>query len=77
MVDLARRTQRGTLDEVREYESTQNQPINLSWLVVLPLFILLLMWRADGYMLAACGMVAFFILRRLVWQQLRKAWGKG
>ena len=77
LVDLARRTQRGTLAEVREYESTQNQPINLGWLMVFPLFILLLMWRADGYFLAACGMVAFFILRRLAWQQLRKAWGGG
>jgi hypothetical protein len=74
LVDLARRTQRGTLDEVRDYQSAQNQPINLGWLLVFPLFILLLMWRADGYFLAACGMVAFFILRRLAWQQLRKAW---
>lgn len=77
LVDLARRTQRGTLAEVREYESAQNPPINLGWLMVFPLFILLLMWRADGYFLAACGMVAFFILRRLAWQQLRKAWGGG
>jgi hypothetical protein len=75
LVDLARRTQRGTLDEVREYQSTQNQPINLGWLLIFPLFIGLLMWRADGYFLAACGMVAFFILRRLVWMQLMKAWG--
>jgi hypothetical protein len=75
LVDLARRTQRGTLDEVREYQSTQNSPINLGWLLVFPLFILLLMWRADGYFLAACGMVAFFILRRLAWMQLLKAWG--
>lgn len=76
LVDLARRTQRGTLDEVREYQSTQNPTINLGWLMVLPLFILFLMWRADGYFLAACGMVAFFIVRRLAWQQLRKLWDK-
>jgi hypothetical protein len=75
LVDLARRTQRGTLDEVRDYQSTQNPPINLGWLLIFPLFIGLLMWRADGYFLAACGMVAFFILRRLVWMQLMKTWG--
>jgi hypothetical protein len=75
LVDLARRTQRGTLDEVRQYESIQNPPVNLGWILVFALFIWLLMWRADGYFLAACGMVAFFILRRLAWQHIVKAWG--
>jgi hypothetical protein len=74
LVDLARRTQRGTLQEIREYQSPQTQPINVGWLLVLPLFLVFLYYRADGYFLAACGMVAFFILRRLAWEQLRHAW---
>jgi hypothetical protein len=74
LVDLATRTQRGTLEEVRQYQSPQNQPIHLGWLMIFPLFIGLLWWRADGYFLAACGMVAFFIVRRLAWQQLRQVW---
>jgi hypothetical protein len=74
LVDLARRTQRGTLQEIRQYQSPQTQPINIGWLLVLPLFLVFLYYRADGYFLAACGMVAFFILRRLAWEQLRHAW---
>lgn len=70
IVDLATRTQRGTLEEVRHYESTQIAPINVGWLLIFPLFFLLLLWRADGYMIAALSMLAIMVLRRLLFRQL-------
>lgn len=74
LVDLARRTQRGTLDEVREYQSTQNSPINLGWLLVFPLFILLLMWRADGYFLETRANRGLSCQRRLLGKGCSHAW---
>ncbi|MCB0127206.1 MAG: hypothetical protein KDE58_33320 [Caldilineaceae bacterium] len=72
IVDLATRTQRGTLEEVRNYESTQITPINLGWMLIFPLFFLLLLWRADGYMIAALSMLAIMVLRRLLFRQLMR-----
>ncbi|MCB0187145.1 MAG: ATP-binding protein, partial [Caldilineaceae bacterium] len=70
IVDLATRTQRGTLEEVRHYASNQVAPINLGWILLFPIFFLLLLWRADGYLIAALSMLAIMVLRRLLFRQL-------
>lgn len=72
IVDLATRTQRGTLEEVRHYASNQVEPINLGWVLIFPLFFLLLLWQADGYIIAAFSMLAIMILRRIFMRQLMR-----
>ena len=54
IVQLATQTQRGSLEEVRHYEApVTHSPLNIGWIALLPILLLLLLWRADGYMATA------------------------
>ncbi len=69
---LATQTKRGTVEEVRDYRSTQAEPTNLLWLCFIALFVTLLWWRADGYVVVAFAGFIFYALRRYV---MRRLWG--
>lgn len=70
--NLALQTRRGTVEEIREYRSLQTEPTNLTWLALISLFIFLLWWRADGYVMVAFAGFIFYALRRYV---MRRLWG--
>ena len=65
IVQLATQTQRGSLEEVRHYEAPiTHSPLNIGWIALLPILLLLLLWRADGYMATAIIALAIVIVRR-------------
>lgn len=65
IVRLATQTERGNLAEVREYQAGRQETVSLGWLLVVPALFLLLLWRTDGYMVAAAAILGIMILRRV------------
>lgn len=66
VVNLATQTQRGSLEEVRNYQAPQqNEVTNVGPVVLIALLFLLLLWRADGYTMTAALMMALLVVRRL------------
>lgn len=70
LVRLATQTKQGTVAEVRDYRSTQAEPINLTWLLLVSLFGFLLWWRADSYVIVALAGFIFYALRRYVMSRM-------
>ncbi|MCB0109970.1 MAG: hypothetical protein KDE53_28810 [Caldilineaceae bacterium] len=71
VVNLATQTQRGSLEEIRHYQAPQqNEVIGIGPFALIALLFVLLLWRADGYVMTAALMMAIIFVRRLAIQAI-------
>lgn len=71
IVDLARRTHRGTLAEMRTYHTNRTR-VSAWPLLLLPVLFLLVYLRSDGYMIMAVTTLAIMMIRPLLMRSMSK-----
>lgn len=73
LVSLCHQAKEGSLPELRHLEHTPKR-LNLVWLLLVPIIVLLLVWRyrLDSYLASALLITALMLLRPLIYRSVRQ-----